>query len=85
MGKSSTVVGAEMLCWIMRMPHERWNMRSENGSLLARHLVVVQLHGVDGAAAELVVLRVGTENRAEQNAGARALRMFGHFKREIEC
>ncbi len=29
-GKSSTVVGAEMLRWIMRRPHERWNMRSEN-------------------------------------------------------
>ena len=30
-GKSSTVVGAEMFFWIIRMPHERWNMRSENG------------------------------------------------------
>ncbi len=30
-GKSRTVVGAEMFCWIMRMPQERWNMRRENG------------------------------------------------------
>ena len=30
-GKSSTVVGAEMFSWIIRMPQERWNMRSENG------------------------------------------------------
>src|ERR1019366_10091678 len=30
-GKSSTVVGAEMFFWIIRMPHDRWNMRSENG------------------------------------------------------
>ena len=30
-GKSSTVVGAEIFRWIIRMPHERWNMRSENG------------------------------------------------------
>ena len=28
-GKSSTVDGAEMFSWIIMMPHERWNMRSE--------------------------------------------------------
>ena len=28
-GKSSTVQGAEMFSWIIMMPHERWNMRSE--------------------------------------------------------
>ncbi len=28
-GKSSTVHGAEILCWIMVMPQERWNMRKE--------------------------------------------------------
>ena len=30
-GKSSTAQGAEMFCWMNMMPHERWNMRSENG------------------------------------------------------
>ena len=29
-GKSSTVQGAEMFSWIIMMPQERWNMRSEN-------------------------------------------------------
>ncbi len=29
-GKSSTVQGAEIFCWIIMIPHERWNMRSEN-------------------------------------------------------
>ena len=28
-GKSSTVQGAEILAWIIMMPQERWNMRSE--------------------------------------------------------
>jgi hypothetical protein len=28
-GKSSTVHGAEMFFWIIMMPHERWNIRSE--------------------------------------------------------
>ena len=28
-GKSSTVQGAEIFAWIIMMPHERWNMRSE--------------------------------------------------------
>ena len=37
----------------------------------ARHLIVVQLHRVDGAAAELVVLREGTEDRGEENAHVR--------------
>ena len=30
-GKIQHVVGAEMFFWIIRMPHDRWNMRSENG------------------------------------------------------
>ena len=44
-------------------------------ALRARHLVVIQLHRVDGAAAELIVLRVGTEDRTQQNAGLSSLRM----------
>ena len=28
---SVIVVGAEIFFWIIRMPHERWNMRRENG------------------------------------------------------
>ena len=48
--------------------------------LLTGHLVVIQLHGVDLAAAELVVLRVGTENGTEEDAGANALWMLLHFK-----
>ena len=70
--------GAEMLAWMSMRPQERWNMRSENGALLARDLVVVQLHRVDGAAAELVVLGVGAEDRGEQDTGPRAFRMAGH-------
>ena len=27
----ATAHGAEMLCWMKMMPHDRWNMRSENG------------------------------------------------------
>jgi hypothetical protein len=30
-GKSSSAQGAEMFAWIIMMPHERWNIRSENG------------------------------------------------------
>jgi hypothetical protein len=29
-GKSSTVAGAEMFSWIIMIPQERWNIRSEN-------------------------------------------------------
>ncbi len=42
-------------------------------ALLARHLVVVQLHRIDLPAAERIVLGIRTENGAEQNTGARAL------------
>src|ERR1700690_574242 len=38
-------------------------------ALLARDLVVIQLHGIDGAAAEIVSLGVGAKNAAQQNAG----------------
>ena len=48
--------------------------------LLARHLVVVQLHRVDLPAAEFVVLRVRSKDGAEQNASAGAFRMGGHFQ-----
>ena len=47
------------------------------GTLRARHLVVVELHRVDGAAAELVVLRVGAENGGQQNSGVG--RLWGVF------
>ena len=36
-------------------------------ALLARDLVVIQLHGIDGAAAEFVVLRVRAEHGAQQH------------------
>ena len=79
-GKSSTVVGAEMFFWIIRIPHERWNMRRENGTLLARHLVVVQLHRVNLPAAEFIVLGVGAKDGTEQNTSASAFGMDGHFR-----
>ena len=44
-------------------------MRSEKLPLFARHLVVIQLHGVDGAAAELVVAGIRSENQRQQPHG----------------
>ena len=49
-------------------------------TLLASDLVVIQLHGVDGAAAEPVVLRVGAENGGQQDAGLGTFGMGGHFR-----
>ena len=46
--------------------------------LFARHLIVVQLHRVDLAAAEFVVLRVGAEDGTEEDAGLGTLRVSGH-------
>ena len=37
------------------------------GALRLGHLVVIQLHRIDGAAAEFIVLRVGTEDRRQQD------------------
>ncbi len=74
-GKSSTVQGAEIFSWIIMMPQERWNMRSEKAALRARHLVVIELHRIDGAAAEFVVLRVRPKDGGQQDARALALGM----------
>ncbi len=49
------------------------------GSLSARHLIVIKLHGVDAAATELIILGVGSENRGEENAGMYALGVNAHF------
>src|SRR5436190_1724188 len=46
--------------------------------LLTGHLVVIQLHRVDLAAAVLIVLRVGSEHRAQQDARARAFGVRCH-------
>jgi hypothetical protein len=43
------------------------------GALGAGHLIVVQLHGVDAAAAKLIILGVGSENGGQKNAGVCAL------------
>src|SRR5450432_333791 len=54
-------------------------------ALRARDLVVIQLHRVDGAAAELVVLRVWPEDRTQQNARLRSFRMsFGVVGATVE-
>ena len=44
-------------------------------SLLAGDLIVIQLHGVYGAAAEFVVARIRAEHRTEQDARVGALCM----------
>src|SRR5262249_53938202 len=48
-------------------------------ALRAGYLVVIKLHRVDGAAAELIVLRVRPKDRSQQNAGACALWMPLNF------
>jgi hypothetical protein len=45
-------------------------------ALRACDLIVIELHRVDGAAAELVVSRVRAENRTQQDAGLRSFGMF---------
>jgi len=44
-------------------------------ALGTRDLIVIKLHRVDGAAAELVILRVRSEDRTQQDAGLRSLGM----------
>ena len=44
-------------------------------ALLARHLVVIELHRINGAAAEFVVARVRAEDRAQQHTSLRAFGM----------
>ena len=51
-------------------------------SLFAGDLVMVQLHRIDAAATELVILRIWTEDTGEQNTSLAALgmrKLFGHF------
>lgn len=45
-------------------------------ALRPRYLIVIKLHRIDGAASELIVLGVGSEDRAQQNA---RLDSFGVF------
>ncbi len=51
-------------------------------ALGARDLIVIKLHRVDGAAAELVVLRVPPEDRAQQNAAWDPLGCFAKLPDE---
>jgi hypothetical protein len=61
------------------------------GSLLAGDLIVVQLHRVDAAAAEFIILRVWTEDAGQQNARATSFgvghgfRYFSPEKLKIAC
>ena len=59
-----------MFSWIIRMPHDRWNMRRENGPCSRVTWLWYSSIGLIFAAAEFIVLRVGTEHGAEQNARA---------------
>jgi hypothetical protein len=49
-------------------------------ALRAGDLVVVKLHGIDGAAAEFVVLRVGAKDRGEQHSGVTAFGVGWYFR-----
>ena len=46
-------------------------------ALSASHLIMVQLHGIDGAAAKFVVLRIRPKNGAQKHTRTRTSRM-GH-------
>ncbi len=45
------------------------------GALRPRHLIVIQLHGINGAAAEFIVLRIRAEYGGQKHTGGRAFRM----------
>ena len=53
------------------------------GSLGAGHLVVIELHGVDGAAAVGVVLGVGAEDGGEEEACLGEFGMWEHCFGEL--
>jgi hypothetical protein len=48
-------------------------------ALRAGDLVVIELHGIDGPAAEFVVLRIGPEDRTQQDASATSLWVSFHM------
>ena len=73
MGKSSTVVGAEMFSWIIMMPQERWNMRRENAPCARVTWLWYSSMGLMDAAAELVVLGVGAEDGGKAGHGRASL------------
>ena len=47
------------------------------GALGSRHLVVVKLHRIYGAAAEGIILRIGAEDGTQQNASLSSFGMRG--------
>jgi hypothetical protein len=51
-------------------------MRSEKLPCSPANLVVVELHGIDGAAAESVVLGVGPEDGREKYASVSSFAMY---------
>ena len=70
--KSSSVQGASRLAWIMQQAQRAVKHAQGKGPLLSGDLVVVKFHGVDGAAAVLVILGVGAEDAGQQDPGASA-------------
>src|ERR1039458_4727434 len=51
-------------------------------ALRARDLVVIELHGIDGSASELIVLRIRPEDRGQQHSRVVSLRMNFHTNLE---
>jgi hypothetical protein len=51
-------------------------------ALRTGHLIVIKLHGVNGAAAKFIVLRIRTKDRGKEDAGMRTLRMECHGKKK---
>jgi hypothetical protein len=51
----------------------------QEAALRAGDLVVIELHGINGPAAKFVVLRIGAEDRAQQDASATFLWVNFHM------
>ena len=48
-------------------------------ALRAGYLVVIKLHGIDGAAAKFIVLRIRPKDRTQKDASVTAFWMSFHF------
>ena len=71
----------QMLAEMSMIPQLRWNIRRRTGA--ARHLVVIQLHRVQPAAAVLVVHAVRPEDAGQQDLRPLAQRMDGNFHPDL--
>lgn len=77
-GKIQHAAGSRDICLNQHDAPGAMEHAQREAALRAGNLVVIELHGIDGSASKFVILRIGPEDRTQQDARSTSLGVSFH-------